>query len=120
MESFVAMTTTMLLLLAFFAAPPLVGSTVLGRLTNKQPLPMQNQLQDSYDKGPLNLAWITHLLQTSKVHSAAKKDSPSASKRNRGMWIWMPSKGYVSVPKQMQSSINKSVDKQAKIFRYGR
>lgn len=110
----------MLLLAAFFAAPPLVGSTALRRQMNKQPLPMMNQLQESYDKGPISQAWITHLLETSKVHSPTKKQTLRAAKRNRGMWIWMPSQGYVSVPKQMQSSVNTPVDKQAKIFRYGR
>ncbi|KAI0232438.1 hypothetical protein LSAT2_017261 [Lamellibrachia satsuma] len=116
----VAMTTMVLLLTGLIAAPPLVGSIALGRSNNKQHLPIMNHLQDSYDKGPINFEWIMHLLENTKPHDVTKKFSPSAVKRNRGMWIWMPSQGYVSVTKQVQPPINKSVDKQAKIFRYGR
>ena len=40
-------------------------------------------------------------------------------KRTNGIWIWMPAQGYVSVPRQEETSEN-AIGKPGKIMRYGR
>jgi hypothetical protein len=42
------------------------------------------------------------------------------SKKNNGIWIWMPAQGYVSVPKDQQALENAEAAKQGKIMRYGK
>ena len=87
---------------------------------DRQQQPIANQLDD-YGNGNFDIASNSASMQdlfTNKIRSATRM---GMIKRNRGMWVWMPQHGYVSVSKQVQPSENESVDKPAaKTFRYGK
>ena len=64
-----------------------------------------------------NLAVRAHL--QAEDMSSPSQHFTKLNKRNNGIWIWMPSQGYVSVPQQ-EDSINGDVSNPGKIMRYGR
>ena len=112
----VIIVTMTLILAAVLDASPIEDSTVLHPSSDdRQQQPITNHLHDG--NGNLDIESIQDLF-TNKLRSTTRT---GMIKRNRGMWVWMPEHGYVSVSNQVQPSGIESAEKPAaKTFRYGK
>lgn len=82
----------------------------------------------SHENKQEDSSWLRSLLNNKNYYNLAadKRAAPEyrflqasmPNKRNDGMWIWMPSQGYVSVPKD--PALDDATGKNGKILRYGK